>query len=87
MFKIGKVINYYEGIGITIVELSSTLSVGDTIKVYRNGDEILTHKITEIILNQKNVDSANSKDVIALHLNEKVQKGSEIYRTGSLGVR
>lgn len=87
MFRIGKVINYYENIGVTIVELMGTLSVGDTIKVYKDGEEVLVQKITEILVNQKNVDSASPKDVIALHLNEKVKKGSEIYKTGSLGIR
>ena len=86
MFRIGKVINYYENIGVTIVELMGTLSVGDTIKVYKDGEEVLVQKITEILVNQKNVDSASPKDVIALHLNEKVKKGSEIYKTGSLGI-
>ena len=37
MFKIGKVINYYEKIGITIVKLSAPLSVGDKIKFYKDG--------------------------------------------------
>lgn len=87
MFRIGKVISYYENIGVTIVELMGTLSVGDTIKVYKDGEEVLVQKITEILVNQKNVDTASPKDVIALHLNEKVKKGSEIYKTGSLGVR
>lgn len=87
MFKIGKVINYFEKIGVTIVELSGNLSVGDTIKVYKDGEEILTQKIERMLINQKSVDFASSKDVIGLHLNEKVQKGSEVYREGQLGVR
>lgn len=85
MFKIGKVINYYEKIGITIVKLSSPLSVGDKIKFYKDGELILYQQIDRIIMNQKNIPFANPHDVVALVLNDKVQKGSEVYKTGQLG--
>ncbi|MEK7536510.1 MAG: hypothetical protein AAB559_01855 [Patescibacteria group bacterium] len=85
MFKIGKVINYYEKIGITIVKLSAPLSVGDKIKFYKDGELILYQQIERIIMNQKNIPFANSKDVVALVLDEKVQKGSEVYKTSQLG--
>jgi sulfate adenylyltransferase subunit 1 (EFTu-like GTPase family) len=85
MFKVGKVINYLEKIGITLVEVSGILSVGDTIKVYQDGEEILVQKIDRILINQKPVDMANPKDVIALQLNGKVQKNSEVYRLSQLG--
>lgn len=85
MFKIGKVTNYYENIGVTVVELSSNLAVGDTIKIYKDGEEILEQKIEEILLNQKSVVSAVRCDVIALHLNAKVKKESEVYKVSQLG--
>lgn len=85
MFKIGKVINYYEKIGITIVKLSASLSVGDKIKFYKDGELILYQQIDRIIMNQKNIPFANPHDVVALVLNDKVQKGTEVYKTGQLG--
>lgn len=87
MFKIGKVINYYENIGVTVVELSSNLAVGDTIKIYKDGEEILEQKINEILLNQKSVVSAGREDVVALHLNAKIKKESEVYKVSVLGTR
>lgn len=85
MFKVGKVINYYEKTGITIVELTGSLTSGDKIKIYKDGECIHTQKIDSIIMSQKNVIFAKPKDVIALVLNEKVQKGSEVFRIGQLG--
>jgi len=85
MFKIGKVINNYEKIGITVVELTGNLSTGDKIKFYKDGELVLFQQIDRIIMNQKNIPFANTKDVVALVLNEKVPKGSEIYKTGQLG--
>jgi translation elongation factor EF-1alpha len=89
MFKIGKVVNFYQKIGITIIELSGTLSVGDKIKVYKDGKCVLTQEIDEIAMNQKKIPFAKHGDVIALALltDEKIQKGSEIFRLGELGSR
>ncbi len=90
MFKIGKILNYYKKINITIVELSGSLTVGDKIKVFKDGECILTQKIDEIIMDQKKVPFAKAKDVIALVLindEENLQKGAEIFRLGELGVR
>lgn len=87
MFKVGKVIRYYEKIGVTIVELSSNLTVGDKIKVFKDGREILSQSIDAIKVNQENLPFAKAGDVVALILNDKVQKGSEIFRLGELGVR
>ncbi len=87
MFRIGKVINYYEKIGVTIVELSGNLAVGDTIKIYKDGEEILVQKINEILLNQKSVVSAERHDMVALHLNANVKKESEVYKVSLLGAR
>lgn len=87
MFKVGKVINYYEKIGVTIVELSGSLAVGDTIKIYKDGEEVLVQKINEILLNQKSVVSAERHDMVALHLNANVKKESEVYKVSLLGAR
>lgn len=91
MFKVGKVLNFYEKIGITIVELSSGLTVGDKIKVYKDGECLFTQKIDEIIMNQKKIPFAKMGDVVALSLITddicKIQKGSEIFRLGELGAR
>lgn len=91
MFKVGKVINYYKGIDVLIIQLSSGLSVGDKIRVYKNGEEILVKKVDKILVNNQNIPFAKSQDVVALSLEdvgeekEKIQKGSEVYREGTVG--
>ncbi len=87
MFKIGTVINYFEKIGITIVKISGNLTSGDKIKVYKDGEQVLFQQIDKIISNQTNIPFAKPGDVVGLVLDEKIQKGSEIYRVGELGVR
>jgi hypothetical protein len=87
MFKIGNVINYYEKIGVTIVKITGNLTVGDKIKVYKDGDQILFQQIDKILSNQTNIPFAKPGDVVGLVLDEKIQKGSEVYRVGELGAR
>lgn len=87
MFKIGTVTNYFEKIGVTIVKISGNLTVGDRIKIYKDGKEIYSQYIDRIISNQTNIPFAKPGDVVGLVLDEKIQKGSEIYRIGELGVR
>ena len=87
MFKIGTVINYYQKIGVTIVKISGNLTAGDKIKVYKDGKEIYSQYVDRIISNQTNIPFAKPGDVVGLVLDEKIQKGSEIYRVGELGVR
>lgn len=91
MFKVGKVINYYKGIDVLIIQLSSGLSVGDKIRVYKNGEEIFVKKVDKILVNNQKIPFAKSQDVVALSLEdvgeekEKIQKGSEVYREGTVG--
>lgn len=85
MFRIAKVINHYNKIGVTIVKLSGSLFVGDKIKFYKDGELVLYQQIDRIIMNQKDVPFANPQDVVALVLNEKIQKGTEVYKTSQLG--
>lgn len=92
MFKIGKVTNYYEKIGITIVKLSGNLISGDKIKIYKDGQLVLFQQVDNIFMNQKDIPFAKSGDVVGLHFvigldenDEKISKGSEIYRQSELG--
>ena len=85
MIKIGKVISYYEKIGITIVELTGNLTCGDKIKIYKDGELVLYQQVDKILMNQKNIPFAKSGDVVGLVLDENISKGSEIYRQGELG--
>lgn len=89
MFKIGSVLNYYHKINITIIELTGNLTVGDKIKLFKDGECILTQQVSEIMMNQKKIPFGKPKDVIALSLevneNFKIQKETEVFRLGQLG--
>ena len=43
--KIGKVTHYYDKIGVAIVELNGTLSVGEKVKFTRGGEDLFEQAV------------------------------------------
>lgn len=80
MFKIGQVTHYYDKIGVAIVELSGTLSVGDNIKFTRGGEDLFTQNVDSIQIEHEKKDSAKKGDVIGLKTAEPVKEGTEVYK-------
>lgn len=80
MFKIGKVTHFYDKIGVAVVELDGTLSVGDNIKFVEDGKEIFGQTVDSIQVEHEKKDSATRGSVIGLKINEKVEEGIEVFK-------
>lgn len=80
--KIGKVIHFYDKIGVAIVELSASLSVGDKIKFSRGGEDMFEQNVDSIQIEHEQKDSAGKGDVIGLKVGQEVKEGAEVYKTG-----
>ena len=78
--KIGKVTHYYDKIGVAIVELDSTLSVGDKIKFARGGEDLFEQDVDSIQIEHEQKDSAGKGDVVGLKVNSEVKEGAEVYK-------
>lgn len=65
---------------VAIVELDGTLSVGDSVKFTRGGEDMFEQKVESIQIEHKKVDSANKGDVVGLKTNEAVKEGAEVYK-------
>ena len=77
---IGKVIHYYDKIGVAIVELMGTLSVGEKVKFVRGGEDLFEQVVDSIQVEHKKLDSAKKGDVVGLKTNEAVKEGTEIFK-------
>ena len=75
--EIGKVIHWYDKIGVAVVKLKSTLKVGDKVKVTR-GDEEYEDTVTSPQLDHKDISSAKTGDDAAIKLSQKTKEGSTI---------
>lgn len=82
MFKIGRVSHYYDKIGVAIVELDATLSVGDKIKFVRGGEDMFEETVESIQIEHEKVDSASKGQVIGLKTEKMVKPGAEVYKAG-----
>ncbi len=80
MLKVGTVTHYYDKIGVAIVELNGTLSVGEKVKFVRGGEDLFEEVVESIQVEHKKLDSAGKGDVIGLKANEAVKEGTEVFK-------
>lgn len=78
--KIGKVTHYYDKLGVVIVELQSSLAVGDKVKFVRGGEDLFEQAIESIQIEHKKVDSADKDQVIGLKVDQLVKEGAEVFK-------
>lgn len=79
-FKVGKVTHYYDKIGVAIVELSGSLSVGDKIKFVRGGEDLFTEAVKSIQIEHEQKDSAGKGEVVGLKVESEVKEGAEVFK-------
>jgi len=75
--SIGKVVHWYDKIGVAVIELTGSLKVGDTIKVV-HGDKEFTEAISSMQLDHAPVKSGKKGQQIAVKLSEKAGEGSTV---------
>lgn len=80
MFKVGRVTHYYDKIGVAIVELDGTLSVGDQIKFTKDGQDLFDQPVESIQIEHDKKDSAVKGEVIGLKTIEPVKEGTDIFK-------
>jgi U32 family peptidase len=76
--ELGKVVHWYDKIGVAVVDLKSSLKKGDAVKVKR-GENEFEDTITSIQIEHKDVDSAKKGDSAAIKLSSQAKEGSTIH--------
>lgn len=72
---LGKVIHYYDRIGVAIVNVASPIRLGDIVKL-RRGEEELVQPVTSMQIEHQPVDTAKKGDVIGLKVTREVHEGT-----------
>lgn len=76
---VGKVVHYYDKLGVAIVDLGSGgLKVGDEVK-FKRGDEEFTQKVESLQVDHKEVDSVKKGDSFGLKVDQPTKVGTELY--------
>jgi len=79
MFKVGKVIHYYDKLQVAIVELAAELSVGDKIKFVRGGEDLFEQNVDSIQIEHEKKESAKKGEVVGLKVEKQLKEGAEVY--------
>ena len=75
---IGKVVHWYDKLGVAVIKLNKALKVGDEVKVKR-GDQEFTETVASMQLDHKSVTSGKKGDEIAVKVSQPAKEGAEIY--------
>jgi len=75
---IGKVVHWYDKLGVAVVKLNKALKVGSQVKV-RRGEQEFTDTITSMQLDHKSVKAGKKGEEVAVKVSQQVKEGAEIY--------
>ncbi len=77
---IGKIVHYFPHVEVAVVELSGSLSVGDTIRIIGGENTDFTQTVDSIEMDHKKLDKAKTGDEVGLKVIQKVREGYKVYK-------
>lgn len=77
--EVGKVVHYYDKLGVAIIELSAPLAVGDTIKV-KHGEEEFAQSVTSMQVEHETVQSGKKGDSVGVKVDQKTKEGAVVFK-------
>lgn len=77
--QIGKIIHYYDKIGVGVVRLEAGLKSGDTIHVKGKTSDF-EQVVESMQVEHESVAKAKKGDEVAIKLNERAKEGDVVYK-------
>lgn len=74
---IGKVVHYYDRIGVAIIDLKEPLHVGDMVML-KKGDRIMPQRIDSIEIEHASVPAAKAGDIVGVKVDNAVHEGTVV---------
>lgn len=75
---VGKVIHYYDKIGVAIVKLTKKLAVGDKVKFVR-GDDAFEQTIDSMEIEHGKLTEGKVGDEVGMKVNQTAKEGTLVY--------
>lgn len=76
--KVGKIIHYYDKIGVAVVEVLKPLKVGDSIKISGHDNEF-TQTIVSMQIEHDQIEKVKKGQSVGLKVEKPVKEGDEVY--------
>lgn len=77
--EVGRVTHYFTKIGVAVVNLTDTLSVGDKILI-KGALTNFEQNVESMQIEHKNVNIAQGGQSVGLKVNQRVREGDKVYR-------
>jgi putative protease len=77
--KIGEITHYFSKIGVAIVRLGASVSIGDKI-IIQGATTHIEQDVTSMQIEHKNVNKAKKGQSIGLKVDGKVRKKDNVYK-------
>lgn len=77
---IGKITHYFSNIEVAVIELSSPLKIGETIRVIGGEETDFDQEVESMQIDHKEVKSAKKGDSVGMKVDEKVHEGYKVYK-------
>ena len=77
---IGKITHYFSNIGVAVIDLSSTLKVGDTIRIVGGEETDFEQEVKSMQIDHKEVKIAKKGDSMGMKVDEKVHEGYKVFK-------
>lgn len=77
--KVGNVTHYFTGIGVAVVELDDTLSVGDRI-LFQGSTTDFEQTVASMQIEHEDITTAKGGESIGLKVEQRVREGDTVYK-------
>lgn len=75
---LGKVIHYYDKIGVAVVKLSKGIKTGDNVK-FVHGDKEFEQAIESMQLEHEAVKTGKKNEEVAMKVDQEVKRGTQVF--------
>jgi len=77
---IGRVVHYFDKIGVAVISLDAPLKVGDTIRIVGGESTDFTQEVGSMEIEHEKIKKAKKGQEVGLKVKEKVREGYKIYK-------
>lgn len=77
---IGKVVHYFDKIGVAVIRLDAPLKVGETIRIAGGEATDFTQEVESMEVEHQKIEQAKKGDEVGLKVKEKAREGYKVYK-------
>jgi len=77
---IGRIAHYFSNIEVAVIDLISTLKIGETIRIMGGQETDFEQTVTSMQIEHEEVKMAKKGDSVGMKVDEKVHEGYKVYK-------